>query len=314
VTGPRPANAGRATPGRATLLVLVSACCFGSISTLALIATRDGTSLVAVLGARYLLAAAVLAGVAGRAGLRMPRGRALRTTVLGGRGQAAVTYVSLAALRYVSAATLGFLFYTYPAWVTAIAAARGRERLTPRRASALLLSLGGVATMVGAPGTASLHPLGLALALGSALVYALYIPFIDGLQRGTTPAAASAYITLGAGVLFTVVAAATGTLSLPSAGAPLGAVLTLALFCTALAFITFLRGLATLGPVRTAILSTVEPFYTALLGAAVLGQPITGTTVLGGAMIAAAVVLLQTGAAAPDALGATDGRVLPAER
>jgi drug/metabolite transporter (DMT)-like permease len=63
--------------------------------------------------------------------------------------------------------------------------------------------------------------------------------------------------------------------------------------CTALAFIAFLRGLGVLGPVRTAIVSTVEPFFTALLGAAVLGQPLTPPMLAGGALIAAAVVLLQ---------------------
>ena len=44
---------------------------------------------------------------------------------------------------------------------------------------------------------------------------------------------------------------------------------------------------------RTAIVSTVEPFFTALLGAWVLSQPLTRGTLVGGAMIAAAVVLLQ---------------------
>ena len=55
----------------------------------------------------------------------------------------------------------------------------------------------------------------------------------------------------------------------------------------------FLRGLKALGPVRTAIISTIEPFCTALLGASVLGQPLTKDTLLGGAFIAGAVVLLQ---------------------
>jgi drug/metabolite transporter (DMT)-like permease len=48
-----------------------------------------------------------------------------------------------------------------------------------------------------------------------------------------------------------------------------------------------------LGPVRTAIVSTVEPFFTALMGAWLLDQPLTFTTLVGGALIAAAVILLQ---------------------
>jgi drug/metabolite transporter (DMT)-like permease len=48
-----------------------------------------------------------------------------------------------------------------------------------------------------------------------------------------------------------------------------------------------------LGPVRTAIVSTAEPFFTAALAAVVLAEPLTVRTGLGGVLIAAAVVLLQ---------------------
>ena len=57
----------------------------------------------------------------------------------------------------------------------------------------------------------------------------------------------------------------------------------------------FLHGLATIGPVRTAIMSTIEPFWTALLGGLVLRQALGPRTLLGGVCIAAAVVLLQLG-------------------
>ncbi|HJQ19932.1 MAG TPA: EamA family transporter, partial [Gemmatimonadaceae bacterium] len=62
---------------------------------------------------------------------------------------------------------------------------------------------------------------------------------------------------------------------------------------TTIAFLLFLRGLQVLGPVRTGIVSTVEPFATALLGALVLAQPLSASTGLGGALIAAAVIILQ---------------------
>ena len=55
----------------------------------------------------------------------------------------------------------------------------------------------------------------------------------------------------------------------------------------------FMMGLMRLGPVRTAIVSTVEPFLTALLGAVVLSQGLPGKTMLGGLLIASAVVVLH---------------------
>lgn len=281
---------------RATLLVLFSACCFGSIPILITLATASGARLVDVLAWRYLVAAALLVVVSGGLGaVAAPGRRAWSVIVLAGGGQAAIAFVSLSALRYIPAATLTFLFYTYPAWVAVIAALRGAERLTGRRAGALALSLAGIALMVGVPGAGGLHPLGALLALSSALLYAGYIPLIDSLGRGVPAAITSTYASTGAAAILVVVALSQGGLAVRFAPIGWAAIAVLVVLSTVLAFLAFLRGLAEIGPVRTAIVSTVEPFWTALLGSLVLGQQIGPLTLAGGLLIAAAVVLLQLG-------------------
>lgn len=281
---------------RASAMVLFSACCFGSIPILITLATRSGAGLVDVLAWRYLVAAALLVAASGGPARVAGAGRrSLPLLVLAGGGQAVVAFVSLSALRYIPAATLTFLFYTYPAWVAVMAAARGVERLTGRRAAALGLSLVGIALMVGMPGTGGLHPLGAVLALSSALLYAAYIPMIDALGRGLPPAVTSTYATSGAATIFVVVALAQGGLAVRFAPVAWAAILLLAVVSTVLAFIAFLRGLAVIGAVRTAIVSTVEPFWTAILGSLVLAQGLSPRTLAGGVFIAAAVVLLQVG-------------------
>jgi drug/metabolite transporter (DMT)-like permease len=60
-----------------------------------------------------------------------------------------------------------------------------------------------------------------------------------------------------------------------------------------IAFSSLLKGLSVLGPVRTSIIATVEPFFTAILGVAVLGNELTIPTLVGGILIAAAVLLIQ---------------------
>ncbi len=289
-------NGTRPTLSRATLLVLFSACCFGSIPILITLATTSGARLVDVLAWRYLIAAALLVLVAGGvAPVLAPGRRAWRVIVLVGGGQAAIAFVSLSALRYIPVATLTFLFYTYPAWVAVIAAVRGTERVTGRRAGALALSLAGIAVMVGMPGAGALHPIGALLALSSALLYAGYIPLIDSLGRGLPAAVTSVYATAGAAAILIAVALARGGLQLQLAPMGWTAVLLLAVVSTVLAFIAFLRGLAEIGPVRTAIVSTIEPFWTALLGSVVLAQRVELRTITGGVLIAAAVILLQLG-------------------
>ena len=281
---------------RASALVLFSACCFGSIPILTTLATGGGARLVDVLSWRYLIAAVLLVIVSGGVRqVRQPSARALPLLILAGGGQAAIAFVSLSALRYIPAAMLTFLFYTYPAWVAVISALRGSERISGGRAVALLLSLAGIALMVGIPGTGHLHPVGVLLALTSALMYAAYIPLIDYLGRGLPPSVTSVYASGGAAVILVVVALVQGGLGVRFTPLAWGAIGTMAVFSTVLAFIAFLRGLTVIGPVRTAIVSTIEPFWTALLGALVLRQGLGPRTLAGGVCIAAAVVLLQLG-------------------
>ncbi len=292
--------------------MILAACCFGSIAILVTVAQRAGAPLLTILVWRYLLGAAALVALSGgwRA-QQLAHGRRLRLFALGGGGQAVIGFTSLLALRWIPVATLVFLFYTYPSWIAVIAAARGTERLNATRVGALGLSLGGIVLMVGAPRAATLHPAGVALALGSALIYALYVPFIGGLSDGVPARIASAFVALGAGVCFIVAgalaaalhvaapavmsAATRETLTVTAIMAPAAwaATATLAVMSTAVAFIVFLSGLAVLGPVRTGIISTVEPFWASLLGAVVLRQTLGVETLLGGVAIAMAVTLLQ---------------------
>jgi len=213
--------------------------------------------------------------------------------LIGAVGQTLVTYVSLSALEYIPVGPLGFLFFTFPAWVALLGAVRGTERLTLVRVIALTLALLGVAVMVGAPSADKLHPIGVALALGSALLYTVYLPTLESAQSGI-PAMLSAFLlVVGAGTAFTIAALLTGNFQVP-AGATLWVNLfLLSLVATVIAFSALLRGLDVLGPVRTAIIATVEPFFTALLGVLVLGDRLTSTTLLGGVLIAAAVTLIQ---------------------
>jgi drug/metabolite transporter (DMT)-like permease len=288
-----PTATSRAAAGRATLSVALSACAFAAIAIFVTVATGAGASLLSVLGWRYIIATCALAAIASFSGIRLRDPSALRVALLSGFGQSIIAVMTLSALRYIPAATLSFLFYTYPAWVAIIARVRHSEPLTPTRMLALALSLAGIFMMVGRPGEASLHPLGVTLALFGAVLYAAYIPMIAALQRNLTPLATSTYMSAGAGVILVGAALLTGQMSADLHSTAWLAILGLSVVSTVAAFLLFLSGLRTLGPVRTAIISTIEPFFTALLGAWLLDQPLTRTTLIGGTLIASAVILLQ---------------------
>jgi drug/metabolite transporter (DMT)-like permease len=288
---------------RATLLIVISALSFGSISVLTVLLTGAGVPLVTAMAWRYVLGALFLFGFVGIAQLQsIPNQRILQLLVIGGIGQALITYLSLYALEFISVGPLAFLFYTYPAWVALLAAVRKTEKLTPIRIIALSLALIGVTVMVGSSATERLNPTGVLLALTSALLYSAYLPSLEHLQRDI-PALVSTFLLIaGAAVSFVVGALITGRLYLPVGSTVWSNIFLLALVSTVIAFSTLIKGLSVLGPVRTAIIATVEPFFTALLGFVVLGNQLTLTTLVGGLLIAAAVLLIQRSTGGPGLL------------
>jgi drug/metabolite transporter (DMT)-like permease len=280
-----------------TLYTVLAAMGFASVSVLTSWLTARGLALPTVLLWRYLIAAVVLTlWVGTHRYARIPSNEMLRFVVLGGGGQALVVFLALSSLAYIPAATLAFLFYTYPAWVAVAQLVRGVEPLDGRRAGALALSFGGIAVMVGVPAlatTAALDWHGVALAIGAAILYGAYIPMMRTLQRDHPVAPTSAYAKIGAALVFLVLSVAQREFTWRLGAEAWGILLVLALMSTVLPSVFFLMGLVRLGPVRTAIISTIEPFLTAVLAAVALGQGITPPTLLGGALIVSAVAVLQ---------------------
>ncbi len=280
--------------GRATLALVGAAFGFSTIAILTTLLTDAGTSLLGAMAGRYVFATLVLIPVAGGfAAMRVPPRKAAQITIVGGAGQAAIAFLSLSALEYIPAATLVFLFYTFPAFVALRAAVLRTERLSGARLFSLALSFAGVGVMVGWPGAEAVHPLGAALALSAAVVYALFIPLIDRLRAGVGVVVSTAYVAIGATIIFVVAASVTGELVPPAAPVSWLYMIGLGVISTALAFTLFLHGVQVLGPVHAAIVTTTEPFFVSILAALVLGQPINLQTVLGGTLIAIAVLLLQ---------------------
>ena len=261
---------------------------------LTLLTSKAGVTLVDAMAWRYLLAIIVVAVFGSLREIRATSASSIvKLVVLGGGGQALLTFTSLSALEFISVATLAFLFYTYPAWVALLSALTGAEKLTRWRVAALILALAGVTVMVGAPGTGTLKTKGVALALGASFMYAAYLPVLRKIQRDVPPKTATFFLVIGAAIFFVIAALLKGGLSFPARTDARWEIAILAVVSTGIAFTALIAGLSILGPVRTAIIATVEPFFTALLGALVLKDQLHLTTLVGGVLIILAVVLIE---------------------
>jgi len=292
-----------------TLMCLASAVAFGAMAVFGKLAYEEGATVGTVLAARFTIAAAVFWAV-GRP-FRLTRRDTGIALALGAVGYAAQAGCYFAALQRIDASLLSLFLYTFPAMVAVAAVALGRERVDARRVLALVLASGGLALVVAGAGPGTLDPLGVALALGAAVVYATYILVSDGVAGRVPALSLSALVCTGAAVTLVTGSWLVGDLRPGALSAEgWGWLACLALVSTVTAISLFFAGLRRVGPTTASILSTVEPLVTVLLAFLVFGETLGPVQLLGGVFVLAAVLVLQ----ARRREGSAARRVLAGER
>jgi drug/metabolite transporter (DMT)-like permease len=278
------------------LLVLGSGAAFGAMGIFGKLAYDEGATMGTLLSVRFALAAALLwAFEAARRerGSRPGRRDLLAAFALGAVCYALQAGLFFAALERIDASLAALLIYTSPALVALAAVLLGRERLDARRAAALVLASGGVVLVVGKAG--ALDPLGVALALGAAVVYSAYILVSDGVARRVEPRVLATLVCTGAALTLGAGAAVAGDFrpgALTASG--WGWLVCLAAVSTVAAIGLFFAGLRRVGPTSASILSTVEPLATVVLAFLVFGETMGLLQLAGGTLVLAAALERMT--------------------
>ncbi|RKG83979.1 DMT family transporter [Corallococcus terminator] len=272
------------------LLVALSGASFGALGLFARLAYAAGADMPTLLFLRFTLAGLVLTCVMVARRQRWPRGRVLLGLfLLGALGYFAEGSAYFVALQHASAGLVALLLYLFPALVAVLQVAMGREHLSRLRWLAVALALTGTALTVD-PGPDA-KPLGIALGVLSAVIYAVYVLSSARVVGPAGPLAASTVILLSAGVAFGTLMLVKGP-SFPQTAVGWGAVAGLSLLSTVVAVLTFFAGLERIGPVNTSLLSTLEPVMAVVLGALFLGERLSLRQGAGGLLILVAVVVL----------------------
>jgi drug/metabolite transporter (DMT)-like permease len=199
--------------------------------------------------------------------------------------------------KHVTSGLASVLIATTPVWSLLLGHfVIGDERLQAHRLVGILLGLGGTAILVGPEallgdlGSA----IGIACVLAAALSYALAA--IWGRRfRGMSPlVAAAAQLTCSTVVLLPLALFVDQpwTMVLPSAQAIL-AVLGLAVFATALAYVVFFRTIAALGPTNVMLVTLLVPMTAVFLGAFFLDEAILPHQVVGAAVIGCSLLIID---------------------
>lgn len=276
------------------LLVAASAAAFGSMALFGRWAQESGATTPGLILVRFILAAVILVAFMLARGISFPPAREwVPIAAMGGIGYVGQAYCYFLALEHADASLVALLLYLYPAFVAILAAIFLRERIGLVTAAALVLALAGTALVVGG---GSGRPLGIALGIGAAIVYSIYITVGAVVTRGLDAIAVSTVVCIAAAVTSALIVAAllaTGH-DVSVAGTTRGWVSlgAIAVVCTAVAILAFFAGLRLLGPTSTSVLSTLEPVVTVGLATWLLSESLSTVQAIGAALVLAAVIWL----------------------
>lgn len=295
------------------LLVIVSACAFGSGGLFAQPVYAAGVDWHVLSAWRFGLAALVawlwvVAWPSRRRGLRRLGRRTTLVAVSLGILYTANSGTYFAGLETVSVSLASLIVYIYPALV-AVLALRFGQRLEGRRPwFALGLAILGVVLAVGGIPSGQLPPIGgLVLVIVSPVIYSVWIILsarLSGERRetvggdaddGADAAAASALMMSGTAAMYWLGAVAFGAPVWPNlipADAWLGLV-GVGVVSGFVAIQTFYAGARRIGAAQAALVSTIEPIWTISLAAILFGQVLGPVQLLGGALIIIGVVIAQ---------------------
>ncbi|HEX6073025.1 MAG TPA: DMT family transporter [Sphingomicrobium sp.] len=211
---------------------------------------------------------------------------------------------------HIASGLASILNATTPIWGVVVAHVLTHdERMTPRKVAGVLLGFGGVATMIGPTllsniGTDALAQLA---CVAASFSYALAAVWARRFKRmGLSPmAVTTGQLTAGALVMLPValIVDQPWQNALPPLGA-WGAIIALALFCTAFGYVLYFRLIDSAGATNALLVTLLVPPVAILLGALFLGESLAPQDFAGLALIALG-------------LAAIDGRllrVLPALR
>ncbi|MCU0975037.1 MAG: DMT family transporter [Steroidobacteraceae bacterium] len=220
---------------------------------------------------------------------------------LGATGVLAYNLLFLGALALLPASRTSLIVALNPAITIAAAAMVFGERLSARRWLGVGVALAGVWIVVtrGEPGALFTGAVGAGelMMFAAICAWAAYTLIGRGMLAGISPLAATTWSTLlGTAMLASVAAPKLGAVEwLAISPAAALSVLYLGLLGTAVAFVWYLRAVQVLGPARTVIFNNLVPVFGATFGVLLLGEPLSASMLVGGAVAVAGVMLVTRG-------------------
>ena len=260
------------------------------IDPLILSQTRTSFSLLVLLP--------VLVGRRGWQRISLPAIDLVRCLMLGMLGVAASNYFYYVAIQRTSVAIAIIVQYTAPVWVLVYVVARGQQKLSPQKITAAAVALAGIALTIGIVGGKSAAPLrldayGLIAALLASFSFAFYNVGGHRLLASYDRWRVLIWTLASAAVFWLLVNPPWKVISAHYTPAQWMFLFVFSMVSVLGSFSLYFLGLQYLEPTKAIIASCLEPVFSILLAAALLGEGVRPVQTVGIVLVLSAIVIVQ---------------------
>ncbi len=260
------------------------------IDPLILSQTRTSFSLLVLLP--------MLVGRQGWQRIKLPRPDLIQCLVLGMLGVAASNYFYYVAIQKTSVAIAIILQYTAPVWVLLYVVARGQQKLSLQKVAAVGVALAGIALTIGIMGAKTASPLrldscGFLAAMLASFSFAFYNVGGHRILARYDRWRVLVWTLISASVFWLLVNPPWRVLAAHYAPAQWGFLFVFSMISVLGSFSLYFLGLQYLEPTRAIIASCLEPVFSILLAAALLGESLRPIQTLGIVLVLSAIVIVQ---------------------
>lgn len=273
-------------------MALISAASFSTLGLFVKLVYAEGFSVPQALAWRFSVAALLLWSITlARGSWRRPLRDYRDAVLLGLTGFAPQAGMFFMAVRYLDPGLASLLLYLYPSFVVIFGALF--MHVVPRKAqvAAVILSLIGCAMTLWTRGS---YPLiGYFWGLSVAILYAGYLVLSEKIVSRLDPLFATTNLMSAAALVYWIITLASGTVRFPGSATTVLGILGIGTLATVVPILTLFAAIRRIGAADASLVSTVEPLFTIVLSAVLIGERLTGMQLAGGAVILGAVLVLN---------------------
>lgn len=280
---------------KGAILIVISALGYAIMPSISTLAYERGLTVSQVLLYRFMISAIFVWAVIviQKIPFKTSFKHGLYLCVIGFVGYTLCSKVLFMGYQYVSGSVATMILFTHPIFVVVGEAVIQKKMPSRNKIIAIVLAIIGLVVILYEKNmTYSLY--GLILCFLSSVTYAIYcLGLSEKTTRKMTSLSVTAYVVTLSAVFNLVECIQSGAGLLITDSTSLGLLALLAIGGTVIPAITFFSGLKIVGSGTATIISTVEPAFVYILEVLILGQAIIFKNVIGGLIIAAAIVLLN---------------------